>query len=161
MASDPRLREPRPPSFSRYCSPDDGYRLRRSGSRGWDARSSPHRRLAASRYAHHYDGAEMRAECQRRSGDAAVDIKRVSIHKGGSIAGKKDGRADQFLDIAPTGGGRALFKPGREFLAVDKRLIERRLEIAGRYGVDRRRPCLAQSAHMPRVGFFTAPFVAV
>src|SRR5262245_34873698 len=43
--------------------------------------------------------------------DAAVDIKRVPIDEGRSAAGQEDRGADQFVDIAPARGRRALLEP--------------------------------------------------
>src|SRR6478735_11618475 len=77
-----------------------------------------------------------RLSASKTGRDAAIDVERVSVHKRGCLAREKDGRADQFVDVAPAGCWRALLQPGRELCAVDQSLVKRRLEVTGRNGVD-------------------------
>ena len=93
-------------------------------------------------------------------GDPTIDIERMAVDEGRSVAGQEDGGADQFVDVSPTAGRRPLFEPAREFWIVDQRLVERGLEVTRRDRIDLQ-PISGQSAHIPRVRFFTAPFVAV
>src|SRR4030088_2410905 len=70
------------------------------------------------------------------SGDAAVDIERMSVDEGGRAAGEKHRGADQFVHVAPASLGSAFFKPCRKFRIVDQRLIERSPEVARRDRID-------------------------
>src|SRR5262245_24645280 len=99
-----------------------------SSSRRW-ARSMPRRRNAV------YRAATARPHSQTR-GDAAIDIELMPVDERRGDARKKNRRADQFVDIAPSAGRRPLFEPGRKGGIVDQRLVQWGLEIARRDRID-------------------------